>query len=99
MFCVFTTHGEHNCRGLSLEDSFAENKIAKAVKRPPTRVHSPALNLKFQSWTSGRCYDQNFSCDSRQFSAKKMAFFSKANAMIRTLHNLVFFESNRNFWP
>jgi hypothetical protein len=30
-------------------------------------------------------------CDFRQFSAKKLAFFSKANAMIKILHNLAKF--------
>jgi hypothetical protein len=27
-------------------------------------------------------------CDFRQFSAKKLAFFSKTNVMIKILHNL-----------
>jgi hypothetical protein len=30
-------------------------------------------------------------CDFCQFSAKKMAFFSKANVIIKTLHNLALF--------
>jgi hypothetical protein len=30
-------------------------------------------------------------CDFRQFSAKKWAFFSKTNAMIKILHNLALF--------
>jgi hypothetical protein len=31
-------------------------------------------------------------CDFRQFSAKKLAFFSKTNAMIKILHNLALFR-------
>jgi hypothetical protein len=30
-------------------------------------------------------------CDFRQFSAKKLAFFSKTNVMIKILHNLALF--------
>jgi hypothetical protein len=30
-------------------------------------------------------------CDFRQFSAKKLAFFSKANVTIKILHNLALF--------
>jgi hypothetical protein len=30
-------------------------------------------------------------CDFRQFSAKKLAFFSKINSMIKILHNLALF--------
>jgi hypothetical protein len=30
-------------------------------------------------------------CDFRQFSAKKLAFFSKTNVMIKVLHNLALF--------
>jgi hypothetical protein len=30
-------------------------------------------------------------CDFRQFSAKKLAFFSKTNVMIKCLHNLALF--------
>jgi hypothetical protein len=33
----------------------------------------------------------NIFSDFRQFSAKKMAFFSKTNVMIKFLHNLAFF--------
>jgi hypothetical protein len=38
-------------------------------------------------------------CDFRQFSAKKMAFFSKTNAMIKILHKLALFRvKNANFF-
>jgi hypothetical protein len=38
-------------------------------------------------------------CDFRPFSAKKLAFFSKANVMIKTLHNLALFRvKNANFF-
>jgi hypothetical protein len=38
-------------------------------------------------------------CDLRQFSAKKMAFFSKTNAMIKLLHNLALLcVKNANFF-
>jgi hypothetical protein len=30
-------------------------------------------------------------CDFRQFSAKKLAFYSKTNVMIKILHNLALF--------
>jgi hypothetical protein len=37
-------------------------------------------------------------CDFRQFSAKKFAFFSKINVMIKILHNLaLFWAKNANF--
>jgi hypothetical protein len=37
-------------------------------------------------------------CDFRQFSAKKLAFFSKINVMIKILHNLALFRvKNANF--
>jgi hypothetical protein len=39
----------------------------------------------------GRCYDHNFRCDFWRFSAKKLAFFSKTNVMIKILHNLALF--------
>jgi hypothetical protein len=32
-------------------------------------------------------------CDFRQFSAKKMAFFSKSSVMINVFQNLAFFET------
>jgi hypothetical protein len=41
-------------------------------------------------FTWGRCYDHNF-LRFRQFSAKKLAFFSKISVMIKILHNLVLF--------
>jgi hypothetical protein len=34
-------------------------------------------------------------CDFRQFSAKKIAFFSKTNAMMKILHNLALFLSQK----
>jgi hypothetical protein len=38
-------------------------------------------------------------CDFWQFSAKKMAFFSKNNVMIKILHNLaLFWVKNANFF-
>jgi hypothetical protein len=38
-------------------------------------------------------------CDFRQFSAKKMAFFSKTNVMMKFLHNLALFRvKNANFF-
>jgi hypothetical protein len=38
-------------------------------------------------------------CDFRQFSAKKLAFFSKTNVMIQFLHNLaLFWVKNANFF-
>jgi hypothetical protein len=38
-------------------------------------------------------------CDFRQFSAKKLAFFSKTNVMIKILHNLaLFWVKNANFF-
>jgi hypothetical protein len=42
-------------------------------------------------------------CDFRQFSAKKLAFFSKTNVVIKFLHNLALFRVKkrkffRNFW-
>jgi hypothetical protein len=38
-------------------------------------------------------------CDFRQFSAKKLAFFSKINVMIQILHNLaLFWVKNANFF-
>jgi hypothetical protein len=41
------------------------------------------------------CYDHNF----LQFSAKKLAFFSKTNVMIKFLHNLaLFWVKNANFF-
>jgi hypothetical protein len=49
--------------------------------------------------TRGRCYDHNF----LRFSTilgKKLAFFSKTNAMIKFLHNLaLFWVQNANFSP
>jgi hypothetical protein len=43
----------------------------------------------------GRCYDHNF----LRFSAKKLAFFSKTNVMIKVLHNLALFRvKNANFF-
>jgi hypothetical protein len=42
----------------------------------------------WQPW--GRCYDYNFLRFSTIFG-KKMAFFSKTNAMIKVLHNLALF--------
>jgi hypothetical protein len=45
--------------------------------------------------TRGRCYDHNFG----QFSAKKMAFFSKTNVMIKFLHKLaLFWVKNANYF-
>jgi hypothetical protein len=41
-----------------------------------------------RGWTRGRCYDQNF----RRFSAKKLAFLSKTNVVIKSLHNLALFR-------
>jgi hypothetical protein len=39
-------------------------------------------------------------CDFRQFSAKKLAFFSKTNVMINFFHNLAFFwVKNAIFLP
>jgi hypothetical protein len=39
------------------------------------------------------------SCDFRKFSAKKLAFFSKTNGMIKILHNLALFRvKNGNFF-
>jgi hypothetical protein len=35
-------------------------------------------------------------CDFRQFSAKKLAFFSKTNVMIQILHNLAELFSEKN---
>jgi hypothetical protein len=52
--------------------------------------------LDLNGW--GRCYDHNFLrfC---QFSAKKLAFFSKTNVMIKILHNLaLFWVKNANFF-
>jgi hypothetical protein len=38
-------------------------------------------------------------CDFRQFSAKKLAFFSKTNVMIKILHILALFRiKNANFF-
>jgi hypothetical protein len=38
-------------------------------------------------------------CDFRQFSTKKLAFFSKTNVMIKTLHNLaLFWVEKRQFF-
>jgi hypothetical protein len=37
-------------------------------------------------------------CDFRQFSAKKLAFFSKTNVMIKILHNLAVFSRKRQFF-
>jgi hypothetical protein len=38
-------------------------------------------------------------CDFRQFSAKKLAFFSKTNVRIKILHNLaLFWAKNANFF-
>jgi hypothetical protein len=38
-------------------------------------------------------------CDFPQFSAKKLAFFSKNNVKIKILHNLALFcVKNANFW-
>jgi hypothetical protein len=38
-------------------------------------------------------------CDFRQFSAKKLVFFSKTNVMIKILHNLpLFWVKNGNFF-
>jgi hypothetical protein len=38
-------------------------------------------------------------CDFRQFSEKKLAFFSKTNVVIKILHNLALFEvKNANFF-
>jgi hypothetical protein len=49
----------------------------------------------FQKLLWGRCYDHNF----LRFSAKKLAFFSKTNAMIKILHNLaLFWVKNANFF-
>jgi hypothetical protein len=36
-------------------------------------------------------------CDIRQFSAKKFAFFSKTNVMIKFVHNLALFWVKRPF--
>jgi hypothetical protein len=44
----------------------------------------------------GQCYDHNFLW---QFLAKKLAFFSKTNVMIKNLHNLsLFWVKNANFF-
>jgi hypothetical protein len=34
-------------------------------------------------------------CDFRQFLAKKLAFFSKTNVMIKILHNFIFVSSRK----
>jgi hypothetical protein len=56
-------------------------------------------NIRIFNCTSGgRCYDHNF-CDFQQFSAKKLAFLSKTNVMIKILHNLpLFWVKNANFF-
>jgi hypothetical protein len=57
---------------------------------------------KFSSWV--RDVMIPVFCDFRQFSAKKLAFFSKTNVMINFFHNLaLFWVKNANlcrfFWP
>jgi hypothetical protein len=48
--------------------------------------------------TRDRCFDHNFR-DFWQFSAKKLAFLSKTNVMIKILHNLaLFWVKNANFF-
>jgi hypothetical protein len=71
--------------------------------RPFLNRHSPSSSLiamtefsaskllpplsPFPPTTRGRCYDHNF----LRFSAKKLSFFSKINAMIKILDNLALF--------
>jgi hypothetical protein len=38
-------------------------------------------------------------CNFRQFSAKKLAFFSKTNVIIKILHNLAVSSQKRQFFP
>jgi hypothetical protein len=44
----------------------------------------PDTRLEQGDRGGGRCYDHNF----RQFWAKKMAFFSKTNVMVKFLQNI-----------
>jgi hypothetical protein len=52
----------------------------------------------FKNWPQGVDVMITIFCDFRQFSAKKLAFFSKTNVMIKILHILaLFWIKNANF--
>jgi hypothetical protein len=75
---------------------FPCNKVAQKIgaasvffKKLPKGINSPRLFRKFA--LSGADVMITIFCDFRQFSAKKLAFFSKTNVMIKIFYNLALF--------
>jgi hypothetical protein len=74
------THFEH------LEKDAIKALDAKTFRAAGNRCYKKPFADRAAS-TRGRCYDLNF----LQFSAKKLAFFTNNNVMIKFVHNLALF--------
>jgi hypothetical protein len=72
-------------RTAQLPMSVPRSKLLK-----PSTEGAPILE-KWVSTNLGSMLGITIFCDFRQFSAKKLAFFSKTNVMIKILHNLALF--------
>jgi hypothetical protein len=73
--------------GFQFKRQFFPRKLAKIVENCDYNIY-PGTDVMITIF-----------CDFYQFSAKKLAFFSKTNVMIKFLHNLALFRvKNANFF-